>query len=252
MYIPRNKAILLKLHCKNVDATANFLRHLDLNPIENTVFSDGQNRFVLIQKQTSIENEIKSNNIKEDEDPLITMVFPHLPSDYPPELKEKTVHCFESHSDVVFQSNKVRIEVNFEEYLEMMNIPILKPPGMCSLLSEIGIGVSDMESTLKDWEAAHFLPYEDLQQTNQQNNIIGWKQHAQAPALGIYRRESYSHIFDEPALIFYAPDMDQRILEIEETYSISWIETITELGSSRPDHAIARSPDGLLFFLFRR
>ena len=256
MYIPRNKSTLLKLHCKDVEATANFLRLLDLNPIGDTIFSDGQNRLVLIPKQTIVEDEIILNNTKGEgkdakDDVLITMVFPQLPPDYPQDLKEKMVHCFEMHSDIVFQRDRVRIEVNFEEYLEMMNVPILKPPGMCSLLSEIGICVSDIENTLVAWEEAHFLLHADWQQNDRQK-IIGWKQHSLAPALGIYDRASCTHVFDEPALIFYAPDMNQRISELAETYKIPWIETITEQGSTRPDHAIAGSPDGLLFFLFRR
>lgn len=124
---------------------------------------------------------------------------------------------------------------------EMMLLP--EPPERftprCGSFAELSIETDDIERTVRWWQNAGFkaTTRKETWCTLDDGRIL----------IGAYRRGTCPHLFRTPSVTFFAPDMKERIASLKSS-GLTFAQEEKEIGME--GHAVAESPDGLLFFLF--
>lgn len=115
-----------------------------------------------------------------------------------------------------------------------------KPSSLCGTFYEISLETSDMERSIVWWQNVGFkaTTRKETWCTLDDGKIM----------IGLYQKGSCPHRFKNPSLTYFETDMAERI-QMLKSRGIKFIQEEREIGME--GHAIAESPDGQFFFLFK-
>jgi catechol 2,3-dioxygenase-like lactoylglutathione lyase family enzyme len=114
------------------------------------------------------------------------------------------------------------------------------PNTVCGTFGELSMSVRDLDSSILYWQS---LGYELLHRSLVPYPYAIVKDGAML--LGLHQNNEVSH----PALTYYAPDMADRIEQLKHK-GISFVKDFPAGTDGRIHNAVAKAPDGQLFFLF--
>lgn len=114
------------------------------------------------------------------------------------------------------------------------------PISLCGKLYEISLEADDIEKSIPWWQNVGFkvMAQKETWCTMDDGKIM----------IGLYQRGTCPHKFKNPSVTYFEPDMARRIAEIRKN-GIKFLQDEKEIGIE--GHAIAESPDGHYFFLFK-
>lgn len=114
------------------------------------------------------------------------------------------------------------------------------PNSVCGTFGELAMSVHDLDNSILYWQHLGFellhrsiVPYPFA--------IVS----DGAMLLGLHENKELAH----PALTYYAPDMADRIEKLRQK-GISFVKEFPTGADGRVHNAVAKAPDGQLFFLF--
>lgn len=115
-----------------------------------------------------------------------------------------------------------------------------KPISLCGALYEVSLETDDVERSITWWHNVGFkvTTRKETWCTLDDGKI----------RIGLYKRGTCYHKFKNPSLTYFEPDMQLRITELQKR-GITFVQDEKEIGME--GHAIAESPDGQYFFLFK-
>lgn len=115
-----------------------------------------------------------------------------------------------------------------------------KPISLCGTFAEVSIETDDIDSSIRWYENIGFkvTSCKQLYTTMDDGKIV----------ISFYRRGTCSHKFKNPSLTYFESDMEKRIEELKQR-GVQFVQDEKEIGMK--GHAIAESPEGQYFFLFK-
>lgn len=118
--------------------------------------------------------------------------------------------------------------------------PEEKPLSLCGTFYEISLETDDLDRSIVWWQNVGFKVTTRKQTwcTLDDGKII----------IGLYQRGTCPHKFKNPSLTYFESDMEKRIAQLQSR-GVAFVQTEQEIGME--GHAIAESPDGQYFFLFK-
>jgi len=113
------------------------------------------------------------------------------------------------------------------------------PMSIAGTLYEVSVETSDMERSIAWWQNVGFkvLTRQQTWCTLDDGNL----------KIGLYEKGSCPHLFRNPSITYFEPDMAERIATLKGR-GLTFAQEEGEIGMK--GHAIAESPDGQYFFLF--
>lgn len=115
-----------------------------------------------------------------------------------------------------------------------------KPISLCGLFSEISLETDDTERSTRWWQNVGFkVTTQGKTWCTMDDGHIN---------VGLYQRGTCPHKFKNPSLTYFEPDMKERIAELKKR-GVRFVQDEKEIGME--GHAIAETPDGQYFFLFK-
>lgn len=114
------------------------------------------------------------------------------------------------------------------------------PISVCGTFYEISLETDDIERSIAWW---HNVGFKVTTQKETWRTLDNGK-----IKVGLYKRGTCPHKFKNPALTYFESDMGARIAELKKR-GIVFVQEEQEIGME--GHAIAESPDGQYFFLFK-
>jgi hypothetical protein len=114
-----------------------------------------------------------------------------------------------------------------------------KPSSLCGTFYEASLETNDVDRSIVWWQNVGFkvTAHKDTWCTLDDGKIM----------IGLYKKGNCPHLFRNPSLTYFEPDMGERIAELKKE-GIQFLQEEKEIGMK--GHAIAESPDGQYFFLF--
>lgn len=114
------------------------------------------------------------------------------------------------------------------------------PISLCGAFYEISLETEDIEKSITWW---HNVGFKVITQKETWCTLDDGK-----IKIGLYKRGTCPHKFKNPSLTYFEPDMGTRIAEMKKR-GLVFAQDEREIGME--GHAIAESPDGQYFFLFK-
>lgn len=114
------------------------------------------------------------------------------------------------------------------------------PTSICGTFCEASLETDNLEDSIQWW---HNVGFKTAAQKETRCTLDDGK-----IKVGLYKRETCPHAFKNPSLAYFEPDMERRISELKKR-GIRFVQEEKEIGME--GHAIAESPDGQYFFLFK-
>ena len=128
-----------------------------------------------------------------------------------------------------------------------------KPLSLCGTFYEISLETDDLDRSIVWWQNVGFKVTTRLRAGTWHYGVQARKQTRCTLddgkiMIGLYQRGTCPHKFKNPSLTYFESDMEKRIAQLQSR-GVAFVQTEQEIGME--GHAIAESPDGQYFFLFK-
>jgi hypothetical protein len=143
------------------------------------------------------------------------------------------------HHAIIREPNGLNILLIDEKIIPLKEFS-RRPISLCGTFYEVSLETDNIERSIQWWHNVGFkvTAKKETWCTLDDGNIN----------IGLYQRGTCLHKFKNPSLTYFEADMKERIAELKKR-NIQLVQDEEDIGMK--GHAIAETPDGQYFFLFK-